>query len=215
MAKSDCFEARPTPQPTRLRGFWKRRRKRSKRDSSLEAAIRRRRVASLAIRPVRRRCSCFRGVALSDLRASSSEASRGPHSGYVAMRSWPTYHGRGRRGPAGARRRRWYSICAAWSDSFRDVLVVSAIWAATTARCGAIAEEVERLVEIALNAEARAYHVGGWTSAEWIALELQRQSSMRTSSTAAARDAYGHRAPPGAPRRPFRPATIAWLFVRL
>jgi ribosome-associated protein len=51
-------------------------------------------------------------------------------------------------------------------DSF-DVLVVAS--GRNDRQVRAIAEEVERLVEIAL--DVRPLHVEGWTSAEWIALD--------------------------------------------
>jgi ribosome-associated protein len=51
-------------------------------------------------------------------------------------------------------------------DSF-DVLVVAS--GRNDRQVRAIAEEVERLVEIAL--DVKPIHVEGWTSAEWIALD--------------------------------------------
>jgi ribosome-associated protein len=93
---------------------------------------------------------------------ASGEASRGPHSGYVAA----LINAAVVAAEDKLARDTVVLDLRELVDSF-DVLVVAS--GRNDRQVRAIAEEVERLVEIALN--VKPIHVEGWTSAEWIALD--------------------------------------------
>jgi len=93
---------------------------------------------------------------------SSGETARGPHSGFVAA----LLNAAVVAAEDKLARDTVVLDLRELVDSF-DVLVVAS--GRNDRQVRAIAEEVERLVEIAL--DVKPMHVEGWTSAEWIALD--------------------------------------------
>jgi ribosome-associated protein len=93
---------------------------------------------------------------------ASGETPRGPHSGYVAA----LINAAVVAAEDKLARDTVVLDLRALVDSF-DVLIVTS--GRNDRQVRAIAEEVERLVEIAL--DMKPIHVEGWTSAEWIALD--------------------------------------------